>query len=382
MRAPDIPETGDSLSNGAMKGVGAMKCSLAETARDLGLRLPGETTSLQAALRGDRHAEVIELAYGAIDSGEAPREDMAALAVLARAATLDVPVLDARTAGLAAGWLVRDDIKKNFQNQMLFGAIVGNERPADLAAVLHALVGTQSDVTALVFALSGFLDGDRVRELLERLATHPLREVREHLLALLGKHRRLVPPGTIRYERIPSDALLSMVRSGIEDVDARVRERAIAACYGLGLVEAVRDSLIAYAKDEDVAVRQYALVALGAMRDPESRMVLLDRLRNGTNDEITSAIWALARRPDGVGDVLAMAGDSRRWVNDQLLHAFAEVAAPMSDQQLAELERKCPSSEFARFRARHIDRTRRGAPETGPDGRIEISVGAHDRKRD
>lgn len=356
-----------------------MKYSVAETARDLGLRLPDERTPLQAALSAERHAEVIELAHDALESGKSPREDMAVLTVLARAAADDVPALDVGTVRLVADWLVRDDIAKNFHSQMLFGAIVGNERPADLDAILLAVVETQSDATAVVFALAGFLDGRRVRELLERLAAHPLREVREHFFALLGKHRRLVPPGTIRYERIPHDALLSVVRSGIDDVDARVRERAIAACYGLGLAEDVRDSLIAHANDEDVAVRQYALVALGAMRDPESRTVLLQRLRKGSDDEITSAIWALARRPDGVGDALALAGDSRRWVNDQLLHAFAEVAAPMSDEQIAELERKSSSSEFARFHARHLDRTRGGAPEVGPDGRIEVVVGAPNR---
>lgn len=356
-----------------------MKYSVAETARDLGLRLPDKMTRLKAALRGERHAEVSELAYGAYESAEAPPEDMAVLAVLARAATPDVPGLDAHTARLVADWLVRDDIRKNFQNQMLFGAIVGNERPSDLDAILHALVDKQSDVTGVVFALSGFLKGEQVHDLLARLAAHPLRDAREHFFSLLGKHRRLVPPGTIGYDRIPRDALVSVVRSGIEDVDARVRERAIAACYGLGLVEAVRDSLVARTEDEDLAVRQYALVSLGAMRDPKSRMVLLDRLRNGSDDEITSAIWALARRPDGIADALAMAGDSRHWVNDQLLHAFAEVAALMSDEQIAELERKSSGSEFARYHARYIDRTHGGAPEVGPDGRVEIVVGGAHR---
>lgn len=90
--------------------------------------------------------------------------------------------------------------------------------------------------------------------------------------------------------------------------------------------------------------------------------------------ETKSAIWALARRPDGIGDVLGLAGDSREWVNTELLNAFAEVAPGLVDEQIAELERKVPSPEFNRLRARHIARTRHGSPEMGPDGRIDVVV--------
>jgi HEAT repeat protein len=263
-------------------------------------------------------------------------------------------------------------MKLDIRTQLLFGLVLSEEHQDDLNSVLDAMLDADVDPAAVAFTLSGFLSPERQQSILIKLAHHRSGAVREHFFALLGKHRRLVPPGSIRYESYSSEVLTSVLAAGLEDENPRVRERAIAATYGLGLVEGLRTWILALATDEDSAVRQYAIVALGVLRDADSRMLLLSRLHNGTEEETISAIWALARRPDGIQDVLELAGDERGWINVQVLDAFAEVATALNDETIADLERKIPSPEFARLRARHIDRTRHGARETGPDARIEI----------
>jgi HEAT repeat protein len=166
------------------------------------------------------------------------------------------------------------------------------------------------------------------------------------------------------------EALDEILRTGIDDPSAGVRQKAIAAAYGLGATERLRDRRLAHAGDSDMRVRQYALVSLGVMHDAESLAILLDRLANGDEAEATSAIWALARRPEGLPHVLALAGDPRPWVEDELLGAFAEVSAPLSDEQIEQLAARVKSPMFSRLRERHLDRTRRGAPELGPDARV------------
>src|SRR5262249_23575389 len=81
-------------------------------------------------------------------------------------------------------------------------------------------------------------------------------------------------------------------------------------------------------------------------------------------------IWALARRTDGIERVLAMAGDTRPWIEPVLLAAFAEVAAPMTDAQIETLRGTTASPDFERLRDRHLERTRLGAPHGGADARI------------
>src|SRR5690606_22942984 len=99
--------------------------------------------------------------------------------------------------------------------------------------------------------------------------------------------------------------------------------------------------------------------------------ILIDRLEHGSQADIKSAIWALARRHDGVQRVLRLADDPRPWIEEELLGAIAEVSAPLTDEQLGDLAKKTRSRAFDRLRERHLARTRRGAPEKGPDQRIQ-----------
>jgi hypothetical protein len=168
------------------------------------------------------------------------------------------------------------------------------------------------------------------------------------------------------------DRLLSM---GLADSGHQVRARAIALAYGTGSVEGHCDQMRALAsRDPEQGVRQYALVALGVLNDAGSRALLVDRLEHGSQEESTSALWVLARRPDGIARVLALAGDKRQWLIDELVHAVAEAAAPLNDDQLGDLRERVSSPELAGMIQRHIDRTRRGAPEMGPDGRVSYTL--------
>lgn len=350
-----------------------MKFDIKNLVDELQLRLDGEGgTSLRQALEDERFIDVAKQAELALASSGSNRTDLAILRVLARIAARDTGAIDRTTAMTAAEWLAREDVVASFRKPLYFGALVGRESPADLQAILEALLNLATDPASTVYSLSGALAPEAREPLLERLARHPREEVREHFFALLGKHQRLVPPGTIKVDRVSREALLSILSVGMSDPVPRVRERAIAAAYGIGIIDGLRDQVLARASDESMNVRQYAIVAMGVLADPESRRLLLDLLHHGSQPEVTSAIWALARRPDGIKEVLALAGDPRAWVNEELLGAFAEVAPPLSDEQIAQLARTAPDPQWPRLLQRHIDRTRRGAPEMGPDGRIEV----------
>lgn len=136
----------------------------------------------------------------------------------------------------------------------------------------------------------------------------------------------------------------------------------------MNLVVDVRAAVLSRLDDPDEGVRQYAIVALGTLDDAESRARLVATLEAGSRPEVTSAIWALARRADGLARVLTLATDDRDWVRSELLYALAAVAAPMTDEQIAELTVAVTDERSVRVVERHLDRTRRGAPEYGSDG--------------
>ncbi|MDB4954543.1 MAG: hypothetical protein JWO36_2112, partial [Myxococcales bacterium] len=302
--------------------------------------------------------------------------DVAVLHILACALVPEVRPIHSEVIALLHAWLGRD----LRMSTVLVGELA-HANPESVERLFAALVSEQPSSLAQVFGGSIFLPQAYRDRVLERLASDPREAVREHFFALLGGHLRLAPPGSIELREVTPEALDRVLRTGIDDPAAKVRERAIAAAYGLGVADRVRHQLIARVGDESMEVRQYAIVSLGAMRDQASHNTLLEVLERGTDKEVTSAIWALARRPDGTERLLDLAGDPRAWIENELLGAFAEVAAPMSDDQIERLGSKVTSSAFSRLRARHLHRTREGAPELGPDGRIQYTMKA-DAKKD
>ncbi len=206
-----------------------------------------------------------------------------------------------------------------------------------------------------------------------RLATDPRDSVREHYFALMGQHRRLLPPGAITLDGFPPEALVDVLRAGVTDVVPAVRERAIAAAYGLGKVKLVRDEVLACLAHAHEGVRQYAIVALGLLDDAETLARLVALLERGSQAEATSAIWALARRPDGLARALTLVTDTRPWVRFELLHAIADAAAPMTDAQIAATTAAMAADDrVPRAIDHHLERTRRGGREYGPDGGVFV----------
>lgn len=214
-----------------------------------------------------------------------------------------------------------------------------------------------------------------------RLATYPRDSVREHYFALVGQHRPLLSPGAIRADRLHPDSLADVLRAGITDAVPAVRERAIAVAIGMNVVRVVRDEVLGCLSDEHERVRHYAIVALGTLDDCESLARIVDKLERGTQPEMSSAIWALARRPDGLARALALAPDSRDWVRQELLYAVAGVAAPMTDVQIAAFRLTIEDERVTRVIERHLDRTRRGVPEYGPDSGMFVVRAAGDGKQ-
>lgn len=295
---------------------------------------------------------------------DAERLDLAVLHVLARAAMGGDSQLDPEILSSVVEWG-----QTRFQGMVLSTALA-ELNSGFLEDLLQQVLASHPQALAMVVGSAEFLPTERKDRMFERIASDRREAVREHFFALLGRHQRLMPPGSIASPGITAEALERILRGGIADRAAKVRERAIAAAYGLGFVDRVREPLFLRLDDEDLDVRQYAIVSLGVMQDEKSRIALIERLEHGSREEATSAIWALARRADGIGRALETASDPRPWVQDEILGAFGEVSAPMTDEQIELLRGRLKSIDFDRFRERHIARTRHGVAERGPDGQI------------
>ena len=309
-----------------------------------------------------------------LDVGRLTRElglaesDLAVVRVIERAAGGEAELLDASVVEGYCDWC-----KLHPKQMALLQAYLATENPAMLARLFDQILDLRPDAIAIPLGGSAFL-GQQAREnMFERVASDPRDDLRRHLFALLGEHRRLVPPGTLVVRNVSAEVMDRILRRGLRDPSAGVRERAVALAYGLGAVDRLRDEVLRLASDPEAAVRQYALVALGLLHDEMSRELLADRLAHGAQPEATSAIWALARRSDGVEDVLALGSDARDWVKHELLTAFAEVAVPLTDAQIDRLHDQIRAPDFDSYRERHLARTRHGAPEVGPDARVAYS---------
>ena len=338
----------------------------------LKLDLGGPGSPLDRAAREERPEDILAKTSAALvgDRSSSDRRSIAILHVLARALVSNPGPLAPAVVTLVLDW-----IQANTVPSALILAALAEANPRQLADTFEQMITAHPGAVATVVNGSVLLSQQQRMSILERVARDPRPGVREHFYSLLGKHHRLTPPGSITLDNVDPDLLGKVLAGGIDDPNAAVRQRAIAAAYGLGAVDRLRARRLPRIADDDIEVRQYALVSLGALHDHESLAVLYDRLDHGIEPEITSTIWALARRPDGLDRVLKLAGDPRPWIENELLAAFAEVSAPMTDAQIDVLRRNVRTQEFALFRDRHLARTRCGAPELGPDARFSI-VGA------
>lgn len=317
-------------------------------------------------LRGpDDRRPLIEDARGKTSRATAPQERAAWATVAIMGSARDGHVHDPGSEALGAlvDWM-REDVSRTLIFWLTLHAIL----PRAVPDLTRAILTIGPDAVGSVNFATAVVQGETRAEIRRQLATHALDSVREYYFALLGQHRRLVPPGSTPTNHFEPGLLAEVLRSGVTDTVAKVRERAIAAAYGMNAIALVRDEVMAATDDPVMDVRQYALVALGILDDDASLARLRDRLHHGTQPEMTSAIWALARRRDGLGDVLSLVSDDRVWLRHELLRALAEVAAPMTDAQLDAVRAAIADPDLDRLLDRHLDRTRRGGREHGSDG--------------
>jgi hypothetical protein len=221
--------------------------------------------------------------------------------------------------------------------------VLGVLRDQDLGEEATAIMG------------AAFLPAGRDDAFLLACARHRREEVRFHLFRLLARNRPLPDPGSLKATLAP-DATLAIVQAGLADPSPRVRQRALAYAYGLGRVPGA-EILRALASERDPDTRACALLALGLLDDPASLATLVHAFEQGEAAETHAAVWALARRSDGVARVLAAVEDARPEVRPEAIGAIMHVSAPLSDAQLAWL----------------------GAPERAPEARAAVQ--AYRRRR-
>jgi HEAT repeats len=169
------------------------------------------------------------------------------------------------------------------------------------------------------------------------LADHPREAVRYRLVLLLSRHTPVPQPGTVPLVLSPSGTD-TLIRRALADESPRIRARAAALAYGTGRVEAVREPLLEGTRDPDDEVRSYCLIALGVLHDAQSLQVLKDAFSRGTTGEATAAIWALARRPDGVAIAVSAVDDPREHLGAEAVGALMHVSADLSRDQMAWLD--------------------------------------------
>ncbi|MBK9032914.1 MAG: hypothetical protein IPL61_16850 [Myxococcales bacterium] len=329
-----------------------------------GLDLPD--IDLRAAAP-DRDVVLARAIDGAHGSDNDERGAWSVIAILAMAATKRA-FDDARLVEWAVAWM-----EGHRTLSVLVPLVLAEQSPDRMPELLtHVMDRRPRSMAFIVNALLRTPEPYRYPcELL--VVRHPDPEVREHFFALLGTHQRLVPPGSLDRSRLSATHGADVLRVGIGDPEPRVRERAIAVAYGIGLVADVRAEILAATDDPDGDVRCYALVALGVLDDAATRGLLIARLGSPVVGEVCAAIAALARRPDGVEVILAGLPDPRPWYNDAAFASIGEVATALDDAALDRLatiaadDRARSMLERHRWRTRHPD-----GREVGPDGRIEV----------
>lgn len=301
-------------------------------------------------------------------------DDEIVLGMLARIAVGGALDESKQTLSRLAAWA-----QENFRSSTIAFAWAARRDGASLAHMLRTMIETVPAVVPFTAGVAVFLSDELKLTVLLTLAGHPSADTREHLFALLGTHRRLVPPGTISVRSMPDSVLIPLLEVGLSDPSPNVRVRAIAYAYGVGAVGKVRPHILRNLFHDDLTVRRYAMICLGVLADAESLEFLRAKLSSPEQGEVVASIWALARRPEGVGFVIEMAG--RADLAEEIMGAIAEVSAPLDDETLARLRGAVYTPTAAQQIERHLDRTRLGAPERGSDGQVDYLVKAENAPR-
>jgi hypothetical protein len=208
--------------------------------------------------------------------------------------------------------------------------------PARAEAALRRLRDADVGEDASAIMGAAFLPSGRDEVFMLECATHAREEVRFELFKLLARNQRLPDPGSLQASLTDANTL-TLLRAGLADPAPRVRARAVAYAYGLGRVATVRAELVAAVRTEaDRQARAYELLGLGLLDDAESLSLLTRALDAAASvEDVNAALWALARRPDGVARVLAALDDTRAEVRREATGALIHVGAPLAAEQLA-----------------------------------------------
>lgn len=150
-------------------------------------------------------------------------------------------------------------------------------------------------------AIIGFhaLPLEQCERILLSLARHRRETVRFTLFRLMTRNYKLSEPYSLR-PPLSDAGMDELTRLGLVDESPRVRERAAAFAHGTGRVDPVQKQLIAGTRDPVERCRWYCLLALGVAQDEHTHKILTDAFYQGDEPQATVAIWALARRPDGI----------------------------------------------------------------------------------
>ena len=192
--------------------------------------------------------------------------------------------------------------------------------------LLRILVEVRDGESPAIVGLHSLPRAQRDRVLLD-LAHHSRETVRFNLFRLLTRNYQLPEPYSLR-PPLSSSVVDSLTENGLADSSARVRERAAAFAVGTGRVVPVLEQLMAGADDSVESCRCYCLLALGLARDEHSLETLKRAFDCASEAVAVAAIWALARRCDGVPILLeALIKEPERQHNEIIVKAIGSMMA-------------------------------------------------------
>ncbi len=211
-----------------------------------------------------------------------------------------------------------------------------DDRESARALLLRMVDEVPGGESSAIVGLAFLPEAAREPVLLQ-LAAHPRESVRYNLFRLLTRSERVPQPGTLPLLLSPAGTD-ELIRAGLSDSSPEVRERAAALAYGARLADRAAEALLAGAADPDPAARSLCLLALGLLGDERSLGALEQAFERGSDRDAIAAVWALARRPDGVDIAARAAADPRPGVQLEAISALMHVAEGLSDERLAWLD--------------------------------------------